>query len=126
MSCFPLQGRRQLGAVEPSKCLHLVSAFLDDIWHLVMRDRYGNWVFSRRVFTISWIKLIGKTVQAIEDSVWEYISLRLQRTWAKIKSSILEIQHELKPGTLGEKVKTPAESQDDSRHTVLQEHDCTR
>lgn len=67
-------------------------------------------------------ELAGRTIQAIEDRVWACISLRLQRTWAKIKSSVMEINHAQKPRTFGEKVKdlTPAaEPKDDSRHRVL-------
>lgn len=66
--------------------------------------------------------LVGRTLQAIEDSVWACISLMLQSTWAKIKSSVLEIHHVQKTGTFGEKVKDltpPAECKDDGRHTVL-------
>lgn len=66
--------------------------------------------------------LVGSTVQAIEDSIWAYISLRLQRTWAKIKSSVLEIHHVQKAGTFGKKIKDltpPAGSRDDGRHTAL-------
>lgn len=29
----------------------------DDFWHLVLRDRYGNWVLGRaKVFTITWTR----------------------------------------------------------------------
>lgn len=101
--------RRQVGTAESSKCTSLVSAFLQMI--------FGIWWWGTGMGTECSVEqkpsqspgpdLVGSTVQAIEDSIWAYISLRLQRTWAKIKSSVLEIHHVRKAGTFGKKNKGP-------------------
>lgn len=87
-----------------------------------MQDRYGNWAFGRawnnwvampiiqnlwkesaywgnpnrteqKPSKLSGPELVGRMVQATEESVWAYAWPRLHRTWAKIRSSVLLTTH---------------------------------
>lgn len=122
----PLNWRRQVGTAESYKCIHLVSAFLQmifGIWWWGTGTGTGCLVEQKSSQSPGLVlELAGRTVQTVADRVWACISPRLQRTWAKIKSSVMDINQIQKTGTLGEKVKdlTPAaEPKGDSRQTVL-------
>lgn len=123
-AAFPLYWRRQMGTAQSCKHVHLVAAFLQmksSIWWWGSSMGTGCLV-EQESSQSPGPGLVGRTVQAIEDSVWAYISLRLQRTWSKIKSSVQETHHVQKKRTSGEQVKDltpPSGSKDDSRNTVL-------